>query len=420
MSAQYTGAPDSIQSPCPVPGPGVKPIVTLPADTDGATWANIYQPHKVDADFLAFIQSALRLDITQTPASGSGYTTVGTSSSPAWTGTVTPSGARLGTGHRIFIRIIAGGAVGAATFQTSLDGGVTFGGTQTTAASMVCATSGITLAFTGTLTTNAWASFMGAYTPQAQWVDKAGNLRWAIDHNGYPMGGGVSRFEENWLIVPGASGSPWATSFGTSAAIQLQDPIATYNAPFLMFIPSSTSGATNYSLMSTARFVLANTPGLSLALVFDIGLNASAAGTTSNTSWFWGLDVGTAPDSDVSLVGLRKKYNNTNYDFLSGAGGLQAVTASSPPTPPTSGANPVDRVCIELHGSASPLAAYQARFFVNGAYIGTVTSGNLPGATALRLLMGCYNEGGAPSGTPRGYMGPVVACWNRFAAGVAF
>ena len=55
MATNYTGNPSAVQAPSPAPGPGVAPIISLPADTDGWTVANFYQALKTLADFSAYV-----------------------------------------------------------------------------------------------------------------------------------------------------------------------------------------------------------------------------------------------------------------------------------------------------------------------------------------------------------------------------
>jgi hypothetical protein len=57
MSAPYTGNPTSPESPSLAPGPGILPIVTIPADPDGASWANVNQPIRVPPDWLAYLMN---------------------------------------------------------------------------------------------------------------------------------------------------------------------------------------------------------------------------------------------------------------------------------------------------------------------------------------------------------------------------
>lgn len=255
--------------------------------------------------------------------------------------------------------------------------------------------------------------------PQLRFVDSAGNGRFLIDHNGLPTGGRVSVVSEPWLLAPGASGSAWSTVLGTAAALTGQSPSASYNARFIQVTPSSTSGVSNYGLATTSALILANTAGMSLSAEWEFGLNAAGAGTTSNTSWFMGFDSGTDPlGADSNCVGFYKKFNSANLQILTGNGSSPIFWTTT--TPPTAGAFPTDRYRIEIQGSGSPYAAYQARFYVNETLIQTVTSASLPAAAALRFMFGSANEGGAPSGSPLGFMGPPIIAWNRYTSGPNF
>ena len=320
MASNYTGNPNATQAPGPTPAPGAIPIISIPAGTDVRTIESISQALKESVDYIAYIQTILRLGIPSTA------TTV----------------------------------------------------------------------------------------PQLRVVDASGNTRYIVDHNGFPTAYGLQQFSDQWLVSPGSNANVWTTVLGTAAAIATQNPSASYNARYLLITPSSTSGVANYALAYSSMLFLCNTSAMSLVLEFDIGLNTAAAGTTSNTSWFVGFDNGFDPlGSDLSLVGLRKKYNAVNYDLLSGNGSLVGSAATSPATPPTVGTVPVDRVRIEIQGATSAYGAYQARFLVNNVAVGTVAAANMPGATAMRFVFGCANEGGAPSGSPLGYLGPVNIMWNR-------
>lgn len=254
--------------------------------------------------------------------------------------------------------------------------------------------------------------------PQLRMLDAAGNGRAVVDHNGFPGLGRISQLSDAWGIGPGATGSQWSTVGGTGSSVAVQSPLAaSYNAPFLKFTPSSTSGAANYCLINSIPIVIANTAGMSLVLEFEFGLNAAGAGTTSNTSWFIGLASGTDPINDSNLITLKKVYNVANYQVCSASGGLQNISALGTPTAPTAGVFPTDRFRIEIQGSASAYGAYQAKFWINEVFVASIVAANLPGAIAQRLTFGCTNEGGAPAGSPLGYMGPVFCTWNRFASG---
>lgn len=254
--------------------------------------------------------------------------------------------------------------------------------------------------------------------PQLRFLDAAGNGRHVIDHNGLPTGGRITPMVEVWGVTPGGAGSPWSTNFGTAAAVASQNPTTSYNSRFQQLTPSSTSGIANYALIYSAPLVICNTSGMTLVAEFEFGLNAAGAGITSNTSWFLGFDTGTDPiNADTQLIGLYKSYNQANWQTLAANGGIHNSTVTSPATPPTAGVFPTDRFRVEIQGSGSPYGAYQAKFWINEVLVGTVAAGLLPGAQAMRFMFGCCNEGGAPSGSPLGFMSPITIMWNRFTSG---
>jgi len=83
------------------------------------------------------------------------------------TGTVTPSGTPS-LNALVVVKLITGGATGAATFQASLDGGATWGTTTVTGGAVVLAGTGITLAFAGTFTLGDRYSF------STSWISTSG------------------------------------------------------------------------------------------------------------------------------------------------------------------------------------------------------------------------------------------------------
>jgi hypothetical protein len=417
MASSYVSNPLATQSPSPAPAPGVLPVISIPAGTDAPTIESITQEMKCNTDFIGHIQSAAKLETKVAPAntdtnfSAVTYTSFG--------GTVTPTGsASTAAGGRFVIQIQTGGAVATATFKSSLDGGNTYGALQTTAASMTDATSGLTLAFAGTFTANGTAAFRGAYTPQARWVDLNGNTRFQFDHNGYPMMMGINQVVEPWVFTPAASGSIWSQTLSTGAAQAVQSPSANYNTRYLLITPSTGATSTSYSLGFSPALFFANAAMNSVVLEFEFGVNAAGAGSSSNTSFFVGFDAGTTPmGGDNQIAMMYKPYLSPNYAVAIGNGGSGFVQAgSSPATVPSSNPNsiPVDRFKIELSGSASPTAAYQFQMWINENPVmaPALTSALLPSTAALRLIYGSANEGGAPTGSPLAYLGPVRLTWN--------
>lgn len=259
-----------------------------------------------------------------------------------------------------------------------------------------------------------------AGTPQLKLVDPLGNARFAFDTNGYPSGRLGQHFE-GWqtplatLINGQISGSNWTCQLGTGSSVAVEDPTTAYNNKFLQVTPSSSSGGETYLYGPT--LCIANTSFMSLVMEFEVGMNAALAGTASNATLFLGLSSRTDPFSggvwDPSCVALMKPYNQSHWNAATGAGGLVVETATT--ASPTSGAAPLDRVKIEIQGSASAAGAYKALYRVNGSLIATITSSQLPGATTLRPSISLASEGGAPSGSPLAYVGPIRCYWNIYA-----
>jgi len=240
-----------VQPPSAPPGAGVPPTVALPNDGEPANAASVAQAYKTLADFSAHAQASSRPDVPVLASSSSAFTAP---SYNGFGGTVAPSGAvHHSDGLRVVIQVQAGGAVGVATFKTSIDGGATFGVTQTTAASMTDATSGITLAFAGTLTAFGTAAFRSAFTPLAQWRDAAGNGRALVDHNGY-VGGKRFSFREDWIgffgsaiavsVAPIPNLQRWQIAITSGATFMVAEP-GTIAVTLPMPVGSLTTSATN-------------------------------------------------------------------------------------------------------------------------------------------------------------------------------
>jgi len=59
MSIQYTGNAANAQAPASAPGPGIAPIILLPANGDPANGATFVQPFKTLADYVAYLVTQL-------------------------------------------------------------------------------------------------------------------------------------------------------------------------------------------------------------------------------------------------------------------------------------------------------------------------------------------------------------------------
>lgn len=405
MASPYSGNKDAVQSPSPALAPGATPTVSLVQDADGNTTANLYQAWKVPADAMAYLLASSRPDFAVLNASGSGFTTpVNT----ALGGTITPSGnAHIADGVRFTIQIQTGGVVGVATFKTSMDGGSTYGALQTTAASMTDATSGITLAFVGTFTGAGTSVFRSAFTPLAQWLDQGGNARGMIDHNGYRRGR-VTEFYEDWLFINGAL-SPGTGNFGrfgystpTGGNGNYFPPNSTNNVSGLLGLSTSgtLSGNTIYAKTTQNIFVLQSQT--SLIVEFECLFPNSA----DNMNWMVGFSnvLSGTPSSVNQIFAVGKRSSDTNYQLFSSSGSVLAAVDSG--VVPASSSSPLDRITLELHGSASPYGA-RARLFVNEKMVETTT---VPTATAMPLLVIGTTVGTSSSGVS---ISPLRATWNR-------
>jgi hypothetical protein len=240
------------------------------------------------------------------------------------------------------------------------------------------------------------APLVSSTLPQLRFKDAAGNGRWVIDHNGLPTGGAVSQFTEGWATIV-TLGSPPLGWFGP-ASLSPQNPTANYNARFVELDAGEAAGIT--SAVWTAPLIWPTTPGMSLVLEFDFGLNSVATAGTSNATWYMGLTPGTAmPDGPCMFI---KQSNSTIFTGTT--------------TVPTAGNFPTDRYRIEIQGSASPYGAYQALFWINEVLVRTLTSESLSyGAGPWRIWIGCLTGSGLTGAI--GYLGPVKLTWNRFTSG---
>jgi hypothetical protein len=373
MPSNYVSNPSGSQPPSAVPGGGAAPILSLPSDGDPANAASVAQAFKATADSVAFVHASSRPDIPVVAASSSGFTAPTYS---AFGGTIAPSGAHASDAQRIVIQIQAGGAVGVATFKTSINGGATFGATQTTAASMVCATSGITLAFAGTLTALGTATFRSAFTPLAQWRDAGGNGRALVDHNGY-FGGRRFEFREDWIASIGtvsATATPvvnlqrWSASISSGATLAIAEPTvapspSTLAIPTASLTTTATSGST-VTLNSANRIVVVQ----------------------SYSSIVWECDVYITSVLGTWAFQCGLNFNNNDYVLLTFGSSsptvlcqARAATFAAPDVNSlvtvASLVGTLARLRLEIHGASSPYGTpARAFYFINDALVGSIAS----------------------------------------------
>jgi len=426
LGTNYPGNPNAVQSPSPVPGPGVVPVVYLPSDLDGNTVANFWQSEKVPADFIAYLQkTALWRPPGTLSSTTPGFTAV--THTGAGTGTVTPKAPlnalvnNVTNGPQsVMINIIVGGAVGVATFQWSNDGGVTYGTTQTTAASYTDGTSGITIAFGGTtFNANDTYAFRPTDTPLAQFQDSVGITRGIFDALGHHMGR-VTEFREDWFnffTAPAASGTTnplvgnqkWQ-AVNTNGAIAFNSIGANQVATGLKI----SCGASQSCYLLSSNDVH---PGLSSSNTwlchewdFEVASNAIAA---SHGKVYLGFNQGTSPGtlyfwlrSDASV--------NANWQLECANGGtattldtgIQALGTSDP-------FYPNHRIRMQMLCSTGPFGIHICRAFIDEKLIGNLTT-NIPSG-GMKVIAGV--AGDATNGAQL-YFGSVLGKWARWSTSI--
>jgi hypothetical protein len=410
-TSNYTANKDAVQSPSPAPAPRAVPIISIPGGDVVRTIESITQQMKAKADFLGHIQSAVGLDVPVLNSGTSGFTAPSYS---AFGGTVAPTGGvHIADGTRFVIQIQLGGAVGVATFKTSIDGGNTYGALQTTSASMTDATSGITLAFAGTLTAAGTATFRSAFTPLAEWRNSGGSLRSIIDHNGYPTGR-RSEFREEWANSLGSqsvtanpitNNPKWQVTIANSATLALAGTTTTYPAQTIQL--SATSAASSKCSLATANALFSSSGTLhSIVVEFELALGlAAVAGQAAH------FGIGNNADFSSSVSYAWFRVSGTGHWLCETAAGGAATSVDSGVTPVV-GSDPSGGQLfrVELHGSASPYGQC-ALFFINGALVAVSTT-NIPSVSAL--VIGMTVNSLASGAAQRIQSGPIYSTWNRF------
>lgn len=428
MATPYApvGTPVSAQSPSPAPTPGSSPVVAIPDDTDALNAASVAQMVKVPTDYLTYLQQTANWRPPLQPNGLTGFTSV--THSGSGTGTVTPASASQTLLQRtiapvsVVVKIIAGGAVGTATFQISLDGGNSFGSTITTAATYRDPNSFITMTFSGTFTIGDRYAFSPTDCPRAAFLDRLGNPGHVIDHNGLMTGKGA-RFEETWAYFldqntvgsNNVCGNRWnAYTTDATSEVLIKSPTLSYACRFVDMTPGTVTSKAARIAAAAGMFSPGST-GICLAMEFDIGMNA--VGANGLTAW-WGLSSGVAPEAGgVDLLafywissGVSNGVTGGNLAFQYGpSGGITTVALNYQPT---AGAEPNIRCRIEYYGPGSPYGN-GARVFLNGSLAAIISSG-LPAGGPGPLFPFFGTESTTTAGCSA-FIGHVRAAWDVWA-----
>ncbi len=321
MATNYSGSGTATQAPSPTPGGGNVPIVSLPADADGGTWANAYQAYKALADYHAAVAQLTTYTLP----------------------------------------------------TTSTD------------------------------------------APQLRIKDAAGNIRFLVDHNGFPMGR-RSEFREEWIYNIGtvaATATPivpaqrWSTTFtGTAGTLTISAPTSAYPANFVAIATAAAASA--IYLYTAAPIIHTGNTFLTTVIEWEAVPNTDVtSGTHSETIWMGLADNATLGSSN-NYCWFKATAGVGNWKCETGNGGVSTSTDSGVAAN-TTGTAPAQRWRIELHGSGSPYGS-KARFFINEALVAQNTT-NLPASAALYLALGCSSA--ASGNVVRLYSGPMLATWPR-------
>lgn len=392
-SSNYTGLPypaPGNDAPSPAPSPGSQLVIIVPADDTPNTAANLYiQQYKTVADYVNAIQSAARPSAPVAPGTAVGFSAV--TQVGGGTGTVTPSGTAYG-GQNVVIKMIAGGAVGVATYQYSLDGGSTYSGTATTSASVTLGSSGISVAFAGTFSASTTYQFKCAFAPAARFTDSSGNGRFLVDHNGFD--GGLISVNEHWRGADSGTASPlvatpWHKFVRTGTTINYSVGVNSAQNPTMSALTLSPNANANgdYGYVGSPGGGY-ETDGSALVSRFRMDIAPLVVGANNLDIW-----AGWSTDNPMHLTTTNK----IAFNLTSGVSSPWNMVACNGAATTTTSTGVVavatnwTRLQIEIHGSATPIGTAAggnvALFFINDVYVGSVTT-NLP--TFSNAYMGPY------------------------------
>jgi hypothetical protein len=384
----------------------------MPADADPNTVAVMFaQQYPMLANYETWLSLAAKLcPPVLAGGASSGY------SAPSYTsfgGTVTPSGngatfnSRSGTNFVLLCTL--GGAVGVAKFKVSTDGGNSFGAEQTTSASMTDATSGITLAFAGTLTLNGTAQFHSACTPQLVLPDTAGSVRSAWDHNGLRSARVIEGYEgyigQRAAITVDATflaGSPFR--IGLSGASTQADFGASFEASNGRWtgrhcrLLTSTTNGNRISVEMGAESLSVPLSGDNAILVFYASIALTNVGASNQTA-LWGIidDLTAAPRNTAANIYGFKRLSGGNWLALR----RNVSVDSTVDTGIAPVANVANRLRVEIHGLLTPLGAAFGSgnglilYFIDDKLVASNTNQSSTGYALCAELVNTGGLGGA-------------------------
>lgn len=414
MPGTYTPSPNGgAQSPSPQPGPGVAPALSIPLGTEAPTIESITQQMKTKADFIAYIQKAAALSPAwplNTALAQVGFTPV--TQSGSGTGTIVPTGTGYG-GLNFVIKIIASGAVGTGTFQYSTDGGNTYSSTTTTTSAYTIGATGVTANFAGSFVAGDTYSWQQAFTPQARFLDAAGNGRFLIDHNGTEMSR-IVKSDEVWPVYLGTGNTSGTISGYSQYQFARTGTSLTYGTSIndvhcFAFSSASLVSGDNALIFRAAPIYAPRTSSPGHAMVAVLDMLVSPQGLAPGASFFAGLcdSSGLPPSAHLNAYFNLPGTLGAKWQCVTGASGANVTTTT------TSGSTqPLwTRLRIEFHNAASPLGtalgAAALVFWINDSMVLATTTG-VPQSNTYSM---CFTTGVSVQSSGSAYLA-LVGPWS--------
>jgi hypothetical protein len=254
---------------------------------------------------------------------------------------------------------------------------------------------------------------VGDDTPQSVFTDAAGNNRYLIDHNGYPMGR-RSEFREEWIAnifinavdqVPVTNANRWSFSHAGQGQFFNPSPTGSYSSPYGQVKCNAAAGSRATLWSSQVMFIVQ--PFISAVFEFE----ASIQNPSSATEYYVGLANGF--DDSTVYAWFVKRGGDTEWQAE--ARNTASVDIQSTGVVPATGAEPAQRFRIELYGSSSPYGAC-ARFFINDVLRVTHASAQVPAwinssnPAEIRFMMTVKSSN---TTSPTLSVGPILGTWNR-------
>ena len=413
MASPYPGQPRppvAQNAPSPAPLAGGVPTINVPADNDGAASAELFaQQYKTLADYIAWIQSAARLN----PPVAANAT------ANAWNGPVTSGGVSsavvaafgaLTKSYALVLKTTLGGNVGVAKIQYSLDGGATYNGVDiTTAASVSLGATGITVTCNtgvGPFVNGVLYAFFPTMVPQLKFADVAGNVRHVVDHHGLEMGR-VSEVRQDWLVgfSKNSNGKitdipSWSVDINGAGTVDGVAPTTGTPWPYVVLTPG-TSVADGPTLYMTQRNI---GPTADLLAVLEYAVTWTGSATCLITHGFGNFGPG-----NTVYAQFRKANGGANWQAETRDG----TTLNTTDTGVAAVAGTQFRCRIELMG-ANLTGGPLVRFFINEAIvaeIGTNTPFHAGAFTPLTIFLTILAGDAIPTTLAAG---PVLCRVPRF------